>query len=309
MKNKISETLDLMKVQHSFTKQDEDLLLKMKPHLESFVVEFLDGFYESIWKLGHASEFFENDLAFNKHRDMVRQWYIDLFAGSYETEYFLSLTKVRNAHAKLAIPTHHMMALFYFTPTFTINIIQKHNFSDNLLTKRIKAIEKILAINLDILTGAFRETETSNSLKISRLESMLLKKLKTIGSYFNYLLMGALVMVATFAVGLFGFDVFLLFSAATSIEKGILTTLGSLLILWAAIELINEEIKHLKSGSSTLIAFITLAIAALIRKILIVSLSPDKINEITMYGLLVLFLCVSYWMISLAQKPTGISMK
>lgn len=303
MKNKMSETWDLMKVQYSFTKVDENLLMQMQPHLESHVVDFLDGFYESIWKLGNVSEFFEDDRAFNQHRDIIRQWYLDLFAGIYETDYFSSLEKIREAHAKLAIPTHHMMALFYFTPTFTINIIQKHNFDDNFLSKRIKAIEKIMAINLDILTGSFREIETSQSSSTSKLEIKLLRYLHVIGAYFNYLLMGALVMVATFAIGLFGYDVFLLFSGNTSIEKGILTTLGSLLILWAAIELINEEIKHLSIGSSALAAFITLAIAALIRKILIVSLSPDKTNEILMYGLLVLFLSVSYWLISLTLNP------
>lgn len=94
MKNKISETVDLMKVQYSFTKVDEDLLMQMKPHLESHVAEFLDGFYESIWKLGCTSEFFENDLAFNLHRDIIRQWYLDLFAGTYETDYFSSLAKI-----------------------------------------------------------------------------------------------------------------------------------------------------------------------------------------------------------------------
>jgi len=292
-----------MKVQYSFTKVDEDLLMQMKPHLEPHVVEFLDGFYESIWKLGNVSEFFENDLAFNHHRDIIRQWYLDLFTGIYETDYFLSLAKIRDAHSKLAIPSHHMMALFYFTPTFTINIIQKHNFNDNSLSKRIKAIEKIMAINLDILTGSYREIETSQASSTSKLEVKLLRHLHVIGTYFNYLLMGALVMVATFAIGLFGYDVFLLFSGNATIEKGILTTLGSLLILWAAIELINEEIKHLSLGSSALTAFITLAIAALIRKILIVSLSADKTNEILMYGLLVLFLSISYWLISLTLKP------
>ncbi len=299
----MSESLDLLKVQYSFTKADEGLLLQMKPHLESHVVEFLDGFYESIWKLGNVSEFFENDLAFNQHRDIIRQWYLDLFAGAYGADYFLSLAKIREAHAKLAIPTHHMMALFYFTPTFTIDTIQKHNYDDNYLSKRIKAIEKILAINLDILTGSVREIETSQSSSISRLEVKLLRYLHTVGAYFNYLLMGALVMVATFAIGLFGYDIYLLFSGNASIEIGILTTLGSLLILWAAIELINEEIKHLSGGSSALVAFITLAIAALIRKILIVSLSPDKTNEILMYGLLVLLLSISYWTISLTLKP------
>ena len=110
----------------------------------------------------------------------------------------------------------------------------------------------------------------------SNLENKLLDYLKTIGAYFNYLLASALIIVALFAIGLFGYDIYLLFIGQTTIEKGILTTLGSLLILWAAIELIDEEIKHLRGGHSALAAFVALAIATLIRKILIVSLSPER---------------------------------
>ena len=126
--------------------------------------------------------------------------------------------------------------------------------------------------------------------------------------YFNYLLAGALIIVALFAIGLFGYDIYLLFSGWTSVEQGILRTLGSLLILWAAIELIDEEIRHLRGGSSALAAFVALAIATLIRKILIVSLSPEKAKEILMYGLLVLCLSIAYWLISLTTKPTNSKM-
>ncbi len=133
-------------------------------------------------------------------------------------------------------------------------------------------------------------------------EYVMLNCLTTAKSYFNYLLMVALFIVATFSIGLFGYDVYLLFSPETPVEKGILATLGSLLILWAAIELIDEEIKHLRGGTSALAAFITLAIAALIRKILVLSLSPEKAKELVTYGILILLLSISYWLISLTVR-------
>lgn len=142
----------------------------------------------------------------------------------------------------------------------------------------------------------------------SNLEKKLLDYLKIIGVHFNYLLASALIIVALFAIGLFGYDIYLLFTGQTTVEKGILTTLGSLLILWAAIELIDEEIKHLRGGHSALAAFVALAIATLIRKILIVSLSPEKAKEILMYGLLVLCLSIAYWLIAQTAKSTKIKM-
>ena len=49
--------------------------------------------------------------------------------------------------------------------------------------------------------------------------------------------------------------------------------------------------------------FITLAIAALIRKILIFSLSPAKTLDVVLYGVLVLCLGVSYWLVMQRINP------
>jgi len=171
------------------------------------------------------------------------------------------------------------------------------------LTERFKAVERILDINLDVLTSSYREEEMSRFLSLSSIERTLLGFLKKTSSFFNYLLAIALVMVAFFAIGLFGYDVYLLFSGQSAIEKGILTILGSLLILWAAVELIHEEMNHLRGGKFALEAFITLAIAALIRKILIFSLSTTKTMDVLLYGALVLFLALAYWLIVHRIKP------
>ena len=65
-------------------------------------------------------------------------------------------------------------------------------------------------------------------------EKTLLGWLKNTSSYYNYLLAGALVLIASFAIGLFGYDVYLLFIDLNDVEGGILTILVSLLILWGA---------------------------------------------------------------------------
>jgi uncharacterized membrane protein (DUF373 family) len=157
-------------------------------------------------------------------------------------------------------------------------------------------------MNLDILTSSYREEEMSRFMTISQIEKRLLGSLKKINSFFNYLLAGALVLVSSLAIGLFGYDIYLFFSGQVGMEEGILTILGSLLILWASIELINEEMKHLRGAGFALEAFVTLAIAALIRKILIFSLSSEKITDVLLYGLLVLFLGIVYWLIADKEK-------
>jgi uncharacterized membrane protein (DUF373 family) len=126
--------------------------------------------------------------------------------------------------------------------------------------------------------------------------------LKKFNSYINYFLAGALAIVAFFAIGLFVYDIYLLFFTDIKIEKGILTVLGSLLVLWAAIELIHEEINHLQGKGFAIGAFIMLAMAALIRKILIYSLSSEKSDELLVIGAVILSLAVAYWLVGNKKK-------
>ena len=299
----MKEQYNRIKADYEFAQPDEALLLQMKPQLESCVDEFLDGFYNFIWNFGESAEFLKDEEVIARHRSKIRQWYLDLFNGVYDISYFLKLYNIGEVHVKLGLPTHYVNAAFNYVRIFALGCVQKKYHDDSSLADRIKAVEKIIDINLDVLTSSYREEEMGRFLSLTSVEKTLLGFLKKISSYFNYLLAGALVLVAFFSIRLFGYDIYLLFSGQTNIEKGILTTLGSLLILWAAIELIHAEMEHLRGGRFALEAFITLAIAALIRKILIFSLSSEKTTDVLMYGVLVLCLSISSWVIVTKFKP------
>lgn len=303
MDDNVQNDYSTLKSHYRFTKEDEALLLEMRPQIEAFADDFLEGFYEFIWNFGKTADFLKDEEILNRHRGKIREWYMELFQGTYNISYFLKLYKIGETHVRLGLPTHYVNAAFNFVRVFTLGKIQTHCKESETLTERLKAVEKILDINLDVLTSSYRQEEMSRYLSLSVTEKALLGWLKKTSSYFNYLLAGALVMVASFAIGLFVYDVYLLFSGQNSVEEGILTILGSLLILWAAIELIHQEMEHLRGGSFALEAFITLAIAALIRKILIFSLSPAKTEDVLMYGVLVLCLGVSYWLITHRSQP------
>ncbi len=299
----VENNYSAVKQHYRFTKEDENLLLEMKPTLEPHVEEFIEGFYEFIWSFGKTAEYLKDQEVIVRHRGKISQWYLDLFSGKYDIIYFSKLYKIGEIHVKLGLPTHYVNAAFNYVRVFSLEKISKQFTNQPNLSLRLRAIEKVLDINLDILTSSYREEEIGRFLSLSRIEKNLLGTLKKISGYFNFLLSGALVMVAFFAIGLFGYDVYLLVSDQIPIEQGILTILGSLLILWAAIELIQEEMKHLRGGKFALEAFIALAIAALIRKILIFSLSPTKTIDVLLYGLLVLCLGVSYWLIVQKADP------
>lgn len=291
-----------LKTHYKFTDEEALILKELQPRMEKLADEFVDGFYDYIWGFGTTAQFLKNKEIISHHRKKIREWFINLFCGKYEMSYFMYLYRIGEIHVKINLPTHFVNSAFTFVRTFILQSIEEDFENKKQHVKEIKAVEKIVDINLDVLTSSYREEELSKFLSLSKFEKTILTGLKKFNSYINFFLASALALVAFFAIGLFVYDIYLLFFSNIGIEKGILTVLGSLLVLWAAIELIHEEINHLQGKGFAISAFIMLAMAALIRKILIYSLSSEKSDELLIIGVVIVGLAISYWLVGGKKK-------
>jgi len=287
---------------YRFDKEDAQTLQTLQPRMEELAEEFIDEFYDHIWGFGKTAQFLKNKEIIEFHRAKIKIWFVNLFCGKYDLPYFTYLYKIGEVHVKIGLPTHYVNSAFSFVRTFILRSIEDNFVSKEQHLKELAAIEKIIDINLDVLTSSYREEELSRFLSLSKVEKTILQSLKKFNSYVNFFLAGALALVAFFAIGLFVYDIYLLFASDIGIEKGILTVLGSLLVLWAAIELIHEEINHLQGKGFAIGAFIMLAMAALIRKILIYSLSSEKSEELLIIGIVIVGLAIAYWLVGAKRK-------
>ena len=209
----------------------------------------------------------------------------------------MKLYKISETHVRIGLPTHYINSSFNFIRNF---IIEKINQELGLTIERneaVKSIGKLLDINLDVLTFAYREEELTRYAMMTKAEKMILRFSKKFTDILEFGLVLALIIVSFFGFSLFVKDFYHLLSFHVSYTHGILTILGDLLILWAIVELMNEEISHLKGEEFAITAFIALAIAAVLRKILIISLSPEKKIDLAIYGGIVLVLSLSYWLL------------
>ena len=287
-----------LKEHYRFSEEEALILKSLQPKMLGLTDEFIDQFSEYIWGFGRTAEFLKNQETIDYHREKTKEWFINLFSGKYDLQYFTYLYKIGEIHVKIGLPTHFVNSAFTFVRTF----ILRHLDNENERLLKIEAVEKIVDINLDMLTSSYREEELSKFLSMSKFEKGVLSSLKKFNSYVNFFLAGSLALVAFFAIGLFVYDIYLLFFSDIGIEKGILTILGSLLVLWAAIELIHEEINHLQGKGFAIGAFIMLAMAALIRKVLIYSLSSEKGNELLVIGIVIVLLAISYWLVKVKNR-------
>lgn len=286
-----------LKQHYKFTEEEALILKDLQPRMEELADDFIDGFYDYIWGFGKTAQFLKNQKIIGYHREKIREWFINLFSGKYDMPYFMYLYKIGEVHVKIGLSTHYVNSAFTFVRTFVLSNIEGDSRTNEHHIKELKAVEKIIDINLDVLTSSYREEELSKFLSLSKVEKNILTSLKKFNSYINYFLAGALAIVAFFAVGLFVYDIYLLFFSDIGIEKGIITVLGSLLVLWATIELIHEEINHLQGKGFAIGAFIMLAMAALIRKVLIYSLSSEKGEELLVIAVVIVGLAVAYWLV------------
>ncbi len=291
-----------LKEHYKFTDEEAMILKELQPRMNELADTFIDEFYDYIWGFGKTAQFLKNKEIIDYHRKKIKEWFINLFCGKYDLPYFTYLYKIGEIHVKIGLPTHYVNSAFTFVRTFILKSIEENFVNKEQHVKEIKAVEKIIDMNLDALTSSYREEELSKYLSLSKVEKNILAGLKKFNSYINYFLAGALALVAFFAIGLFVYDIYLLFFSDIGIEKGILTVLGSLLVLWAAIELINEEINHLQGRGFAIGAFIMLAMAALIRKVLIYSLSSEKGEELLIIGAVIVGLSISYWLVGMKKK-------
>jgi len=293
-----------LKEHYRFTKEEALILEALQPRMKELADDFIDGFYDYIWGFGTTAKFLKNQEIIDYHRKKVKEWFINLFSGKYDLEYFTYLYKIGETHVSIGLPTHFVNSAFTFVRTFILKSMEERSEDKTQYIAQISAIEKIIDMNLDVLTSSYREEELGNFLSLSKFEKTILLGLKKFNSYINFFLAGSLALVAFFAIGLFVYDIYLLFFSDIGIEKGILTVLGSLLVLWAAIELIHEEINHLQGKGFAIGAFIMLAMAALIRKVLIYSLSSEKGNDLLVIGTVIVGLAVAYWLVNVKNRVT-----
>ncbi|MDX1776794.1 MAG: phosphate-starvation-inducible PsiE family protein [Desulfobulbales bacterium] len=116
----------------------------------------------------------------------------------------------------------------------------------------------------------------------------------------NIIIMIIMLVIIIGAVGFLIRDIFAFYQAGFASSIG--TMLGSLLVLWVLLELLHTQIDYLKGGTFNISVFVLVAMVAFIRKLMVASLKPEKL-EAAYYPLAVIgVLGIVYWLIKRAEK-------
>jgi len=296
------ETIEDIKKAYLFTEQDADNLVSIKNLMEKNREDFILKFYDHILRFKNVSHYLVDENVISKHKGKVKEWFITLFTGNYTEEYLRSIYKIGEIHVKIGLPGHYVNSSISFVRRYCYKLLTDEFGCSRQRDMLVNSTDKILDMNLDIMTFSYREEELRSYILPRKVEYNVIEFARRFAFTLDLFLLITLILASVFVLGFVCYEIYSIAIGVTSIETGILKILGTLLIIWAIGELLNAEIHHLKGGKFAVTAFLTLAIAAVIRKILIATLSTEKIADILALGGIVLTLGIVYWLIGHSDK-------
>jgi uncharacterized membrane protein (DUF373 family) len=289
-----------IKKHYFFSDEDAELLKALRPLADANKERMADEFYDYLLGIPETSAFLKEDLLRKRLRKTHEEWFAELFSGNYDNAYYHNLQRVGQVHVRIGLNAHFVNASMNIVRHFVIELLQE-NFPDIEERRKYRnAAEKIIDINLDILSASYQEESLRKVFISHNLESKLIQAAERFTYGLNLVLVVALAGVSLSLVGLFAWDIVHIFTG--DVEKGILGALGSLLIIWMMIELMDSEIKTLKGGKFNILVFIGVIIVALIREILISTLRHDSLETQVFLSGTLLILGVVYFLVAKSQN-------
>ncbi len=296
--------IDKVKENYNFTDWDEKVLRKLAPLMEERADAFVEAFYLKAMKFKNASRYLKNDEVTKTHREAIKDWYLRMFNGPFDNNYLYYLEGIGYSHVKVELPSHYVNVSISYVREFCTRIILEEVPEGDERRDMMQALGKILDLNLDILTSSYIQEEKNIYFLSKKAENKLIDFARRFSYGLNLVLVMGLVSLGIMVLGLFAYDLTHIFTG--NIEKGLLGTLGSLLMLWVVIELVDTEVDHLKGAKFSVKVFVSVAMVALIRKILVASLKSGEAALQSQYALIaaMLVLGILYWIISKTERES-----
>lgn len=284
-----------IKRNYNFTPEDEKRLASLKELMSDHADKAMDALHSWILQTKDAAKFFTDESRKKHIFGAQKIWFVDLFSGTYDGRYYERLIRIGQAHVRTFVDAHYMNRSVNIIRNFCIDILNNNLDDAEERAKTIISVEKILDINLDVITSSYIEEELRSFSPAYKVKNALVSFSERFSQGMNLVLVLILMGLTIGVVGMIIFDIQKIFTG--NIEHGIISTLGSLLILWVMIELMSTEISHLKGGKFYISVFIGVALVTIIRETMIATLKQEKPEMVYYLIAAVLAIGVVYWLV------------
>lgn len=254
-----------------------------------------DDFYEFLRTMPETAAFLQEENRLARLRQQHQRWLRDLFSGVYDEAYLIRLQRIGYTHVRIGLPAHYVYVAMNYLRTWLQHFIAAE-VPREVQQLTLKAVNKVLDLNLDVITRTYHEEELRRVILSAHWDRTIIRFASRFASGFNLILVISLLGLAVGAIILIGKD--LVRIVRGEFAGGLIAMLGSLLVLWLVIELLESEINRLKGGAFRLNLFVGVGLVAFIREVLVLSLSPKDIALELVYLAGILVMGLVYWLLA-----------
>jgi hypothetical protein len=233
-----------IKHDYRFTEEDQRRLASLQHLMEGHAEEIMSTL--NLWFMGTrgAAALFTEETRKNHVFKTQKMWFSELFSGIYDNRFYEKLIGIGSAHVRRNVDVHYMQRSANLVKNACIGVLSREDKPIEEITSSIISVGKIIDISVNVIVSAYIEEEMRIYSPVYKVKSALISFSERFSQTTNFVLVFALIGI-TIGVGwLFIRDVAHIFSG--DVERGIISALGSMLLLWLMIELMSTEIAHLK---------------------------------------------------------------
>jgi uncharacterized membrane protein (DUF373 family) len=276
---------------------EEDMLHRLAPLVEPQADQIVEDFYQFLLEIPDAAKFLQDPERLTRLKGLHRAWLLKLFEGPYNASYFQRLQRIGLAHVRIGLSAHFVyVAMNFLRDRLKVTLLELESAVRGAAEA---ALDKILDLNLDVIARAYHQAEMRHFFLSYKLDDALIRFARRFTFGLNLLLLVGLIGLAAGMVVVLLSDIGLIFQG--HLDKGLVSALGSLLVLWLAIELLEAEIHRLRGGELLLSLFVGVGLVAFIRKVLIATLSHEELQTELVYLGGIFIFGIIYWLIARAE--------
>ena len=283
---------------YRFSDIEAETLRGLLPVVEPHAQQLIRDFYNLFLQIPDAAKFLQDDSQHGRLMAMHRDWLLDLFKGPYDERYFQRLQRVGRAHVNIGMSAHFVYVGMNFLR------LQLQQIIDTELDPKQRegahtALAKILDLNLDLIARAYHEEQMRRVFLSFKLDNALMRFARRFTFGLNLLVLLGLMALSVGVLAVLANDISMIFRGSR--EAGLAAALGSLLVLWLMIELLDAEIDRLQGGEFKFNLFVGVGLVAFIRKVLVATLAHESLETELMYLAGILILGVIFWLVTKAE--------
>jgi uncharacterized membrane protein (DUF373 family) len=283
---------------YRFSDLEAETLKGLLPVVEPHAPQLIRDFYNLFLQIPDAAKFLQDDARLARLEGMHRDWLLGLFQGPYDERYCQRLQRVGLAHVNIGISAHFVHVGLNFLRQQLSQIVDAEVEPKLRGTARL-ALDKIL----DLIGRAYRDEEMRQVSLSFKLDNALVRLGKRFTFGLHLVVLLGLIALSLGVLAVLASDIVMIFQGKW--EAGMVASLGTLLILWLMIELLEAEIQRIQGADFKFNLFVGVALVAFIRKILVASLTHTDLKTELMYLGGILILGVIFWLVTKAETKRG----